>query len=277
MLLGIKLTKEEKAHIQTGNIRAESKRAEPVTKWPAHSVKRSASKPQARGHATPTATELTELEYRDLAKMFTKALPLDGEEYGDTVEDFLQQIKALPHTAKIALRTAYIFGSKARKEEREDLFQSLALAVLKKGADDERLAYAIARCDWVDWWKSQHTSEQKRCYWTGIATETHCEKCERTHGKVYGKCPYLGYERVASLDLEQTNRDGETYTLADVLAGETDFEIQMDGKLDAARILSVMPEKIRAVVERRLTGQLVHPFDALAVQEWAQTHSFLLA
>ena len=57
----------------------------------------------------------------------------------------------------MALKVAYVFSRKVPRQEREDLYQDIALAVFKAKTKDERLAYAIARCDWRNWWR-RHTS-----------------------------------------------------------------------------------------------------------------------
>ena len=84
--------------------------------------------------------------------MLVKAMPLEGQDYADKINEYLGIIKAMPQTAKVALKSAYIFSRKVPREEREDLFQDLTLAILKARTKDERLAYTIARCDWRNWW-----------------------------------------------------------------------------------------------------------------------------
>jgi hypothetical protein len=66
--------------------------------------------------------------YRDIAKMLASALPVEAEEFRDRVEVNLEAIQSLSTEAKIALKSAYIFSRKVPREEREDLFQDLALA-----------------------------------------------------------------------------------------------------------------------------------------------------
>jgi len=80
--------------------------------------------------------------------MLASALPVEGEDFGDKVNEYLETIKALPREAKLAMKVGYIFSRKVPRQEREDMFQDIALAVFKVKARDERLAYAIARCDW---------------------------------------------------------------------------------------------------------------------------------
>jgi hypothetical protein len=189
---------------------------------------------KAERKAIAKAVPLTELTYRRIATMFVKALPVDGEEYAVKVEEYLTIIKALPREAKIALRMAYVFGSKAPIEEREDLFQELALALLKAKAKDERLAYAIARCDWRNWWGKyrirQHTS----------------------------------------LDSVVDDGEGNATTLGELIVGEADFEEKMDGKLEAHRIWQKLDSfpAIKTLVAKRLTGRPLSNLERDTLNRW---------
>lgn len=196
------------------------------------------------GKASPKHVELMELTYRHIAKMLVQALPITGDDMSAKVEEYHKVIKALPASARYALRAAYIFGSKAPREEREDLFQELALKALQARADSEKLAYAIARADWVDWWKSY----------------------KRNRGFI-----------TTSLESVTMDNDGHTVTLGRLLVGECDFELKMDGQLDAERIFDSLPDNLKRIVERRLTGQMVSPFEHLELTEWAAKHAMMLA
>ncbi len=162
---------------------------------------------------------LEDVTYRHVAKMLASALPVEDAEFGDKVEEYLEAIKALPQEAKNALKTAYIFSRKVPREEREDLFQDIALAVFRAKTSDEKLAYAIARCDWQDFWKKytirQHTS----------------------------------------LDSVVSDSEGSTATLADLLVGECEFENKQNGKFEAERIWSLIPDNIKPIVLKKLEGK----------------------
>ena len=97
------------------------------------------------------AKQYIEVTYRDIAKMLASALPIEGDGFGCQVNDNLEVIKRLPLEAKHALKVAFVFSRKVPRHEREDLFQDIALAVLKVKTRDERWAYSIARCDWKNW------------------------------------------------------------------------------------------------------------------------------
>ena len=160
-----------------------------------------------------------EVTYRDIAKMMSSAHPVEGEEFSLKVSETLEAIKSLPQEAKIALKVAYVFSRKVPRQEREDLYQDIALAVFKAKTKDERLAYAIARCDWKNWWRQFKV---------------------RQH---------------LSLDSVTEDNDGNPVTLAELLVGECEFELKMDGKMDAQRIWDRLPYYIKPMVQNRLLGK----------------------
>jgi len=157
--------------------------------------------------------------YRQIAKMLCSALPVQNEDFTLKVEEYLTAIKAMPIEAKNALKVAYVFSRKVPREEREDLFQDIALAVLKAKAKDEKLAYAIARMDWLDWWRRysirQHTS----------------------------------------LDSVINDTEGNSTTLGELIVGAVQFEHMVDGKIEAERLWSKIPDNIKPLVLKRLEGK----------------------
>lgn len=165
--------------------------------------------------------QITEITYRHIAKMLCSALPVEGQDFGDKVNQYLHTIKAMPKEAKVALRSAYIFSRKVPREEREDMFQELFTAIWEVKTKDEPFAYAIARCDWRNWWQKYMT---------------------RQH--------YLA----GSLNQTVTDNDSQEVELAELIVGETEFEFKMDGKLDAERIWDKLPDMIKPIIQRRLLG-----------------------
>lgn len=194
--------------------------------------------------ASPRPVALDELTYRHIAKMFVQALPHTDDDLNERIEQYLTVIKAMPGPARFALRAAYIFGSKAPREEREDLFSDLVLKLLQAQADNERLAYSIARCDWLDWWRDY----------------------KRTRGYI-----------TTSLESVTQDEDGHQVTLGSLLVGECEFEIKMDGELDAERLFDRLPDWARRLVERRLTGQKTSPSECRLLTKWASDHAMMLA
>jgi len=166
--------------------------------------------------------QLKDITYRHVAKMMASALPIEGQEFSLKIEHYLDTIKRLPQEAKTALKSAYIFSRKVPREEREDLFQDIALAVLKVKTKDERLAYAIARCDWRDFWSKYKIRQHY------------------------------------SLDSVVEDTEGNPVTLGEMLVGETEFERKMDGKLDAERIYNLLPLHIQPIIDKRLIGKALN-------------------
>lgn len=159
-----------------------------------------------------------EVTYRNIAKMLASALPVQGAEFGHKVEQYLTTINKLDIETKNALKSAYIFSRKVPREEREDLFQDIALAVFKAKTKDMKLAYAIARCDWIDFWKRYKI---------------------RQH---------------LSLDSVTEDDTGNPVTLAELLVGETEFERKMADKMDADNMYNSLPLNIQPLITKRLLG-----------------------
>jgi hypothetical protein len=161
-----------------------------------------------------------DITYRHIAKMMCSHLKVEGTEYSIAVENMLVSIQALPIEAKHALKCAYIFSRKAPREEREDLFQDLMLKLLQARIGDEKLTYAVARCDWMDWWKR--------------------------------------YKIRAHLSLDESvsqDESGNPVTLGDLLVNEIRFETMVDGKLDAEYIWSKLPVTIKPIITKRLQSK----------------------
>lgn len=181
-------------------------------------------------------------EYRKIAKVFASGLPIEGQEFGQKVNEFLTVIKQLQPEVRVALKAAYVFASKVPKEEREDMFQDLTLALLERKTKDERLAYSIARFDWIDWWRKYKV---------------------RSH---FG------------LSLESTVKDqdgNETY-LRELLVGECEFERKLDGKLDGDRLWAKLPKAIQLVVQRRLEGRALNKAEQKRLERFVHGNPMLL-
>lgn len=185
-------------------------------------------------------SQVQDVTYRNIAKMLAKALPIEGEEFGSKVEENIATIKKLPKTARIALRSAFIFGSKVPSQEREDMFQDISLAILKARVTDERLAYAIARCDWRDWW-----------------------------GKYRIRQHY-------SLDSVIESDDGNPTTLGELIVGEAEFETKMNGKLDGERIWNALPDCIKPIIQSRLLGKALNATDRQRLSRWVRKDGYKL-
>jgi len=179
--------------------------------------------------------------HRDIAKMMVSALPVGGEEFGSKVEEYIDTIRALPAPAKVALKTAYIFSRKVPREEREDMFQDLAMAVLKTQTGDERLAYAVARCDWKNWWSKFKIRQHY------------------------------------SLDSVVDDGEGNKVALSELIIGECEFEIKANGDLDAQRIWDLLPGDIQGIVQKRLIQQPLTNRERARLSYWTGTQGYKVA
>ena len=179
-----------------------------------------------------------DVTYRNIAKMFASALPVDGAEFGQKVNQYLATIMKLDTETKNALKSAYIFSRKAPREEREDLFQDIALAVYKVKTKDMKLAYAIARCDWMDFWK---------------------------HYKI---------RQHYSLDSVTEDDTGNPVTFGELLVGETEFERKMADKLDAERIYNLLPSNIQPLIDKRLIGKALTNVERSALSKYIRKDGY---
>ena len=69
---------------------------------------------------------------------------------------------------------------------------------------------------------------------------------------------------------------GYAVTMGELVVGECDFEFKLDGKIDAERLYLKLPDKLKAVVQKKLLGQMVSPFDNEDLQKWGAKHAMLL-
>jgi len=179
------------------------------------------------------------VSYRDIAKMLVKAMPVELEDFRTKVEEYIEAIKAMPNEAKIALKSAYIFSSKVPQDEREDMFQELALTLLKERTKDERLAYAVARCDWQNWWSKFRI---------------------RQH-----------YSLDSTIDA-----DGQV-TLGETLVGECEFDLKINGDIDGQALYEQLPSFVKALVDIRLRGEPLRGGNRMLLNKWVATKPMILA
>lgn len=183
---------------------------------------------------------IKDITYRNIAMMLVKAMPVDGEQFTDKVSEYTAIIQAMPIEHKLALRSAYIFSAKVPREEREDMFQELAIALLENGTKSPALAYSIARCDWRNWWSKYKIRQHY------------------------------------SLDTVVNDSDDTLATFGELVIGECDFDIRMNSEIECQRIVKMLPDKLKRVVKMTLLGQMVSPWDRLELQQWGIKHAMSL-
>ena len=177
-------------------------------------------------------------ELRQVAKMMARVISPD-EELGENIGIILGELKGLKPECRLALKEAYIWSRKAPAEEREDLFQELFLRLWEGKVAEEKLAYAIARCDWRDWWRKYKV---------------------RQH---------------FSLDEPLDDTEGAK-SLSEMLVGEAEFETKMCLHLDCQTIINAMPKYVKEVVTRHLYGRPIRPNERRLIDRWAKANMSLL-
>lgn len=195
----------------------------------------------------PEAMQKHEATTRNIAKMLASRLGLEDQEYTEAVDRILGELQRLPQMQRDALRAAYIFSRRAPAEEREDLYQELTLRLLELRPNSERLAYAIARCDWRDWWRSymlhgQHESTERLA--------------DAESGGDYGEGAI----------------DRQLYHSA-LLVGECEH----DARIDARTLYNGLPRHIQQIVARQLSGHRISGGDRLTLRKWVASRPTVLA
>lgn len=179
---------------------------------------------------------------RDIAKMLASTLPVEGDEFGQMVSAIEAQLKPMTKRDKpslLALQTAFIFSHKVPRQEREDLFQELFLTLWEKRISDNGIAYAVAHCDWANWWRAYKI---------------------RSH---------------YSLDSVANNESGDTF--GDLLVDVCDFEAQICGKINGDRLLETLPDYVRKIVQKRLDGHSLTGGEAIMLRKFVASRPTVLA
>lgn len=197
----------------------------------------------------PQATIQHDFTYRNIAKMLASALLEDGEDFATHVEEYLEVINTLPTDSKRALHYAYIFSRKAPQQERNDLYQELAIRLLESRPINDKLAYSIARCDWKDWWRSFKLRVNYN--WQSIERMADTEE-----GGGYG----------------QEAIDRQIYHSA-LLQGEVEFE----RKVDIDILWNKLPERIQAIISKQIAGYCPTGAERVALCNYLKAHSTMLA
>lgn len=179
--------------------------------------------------------------FRQVAIMLAKALPLQGGEFRLKVEEFTKTIQGMSKESKVALRSAYVFSQKVPKQEREDLFQELFLTLWSARVGDERLAYTVARCDWMNWWKA------------------------------------FAFRQHYSLDSVVEDAKGNKASYGELLVGECEFERYIDGKIDGERLYETLPYWVKSLVNKRLEGKPIRWQERKLLDKWVASKPMCLA
>lgn len=219
------------------------------------------------------------ITHRDIAKMLCKAMPIEDQAYEEKIESYIEVIGKLKPEQKLALRCAYLFSAKVPREEREDFFQDIALALLKAKQRDEKLAYAIARCDWIDFWKKRHIRSEELCIRTGDYTQRHYNDCSMVNKPAScHDCAYAAIvPMVQSFDSCIDDGEGNEVALGELIIGEADFEFRLDGEIEAERIWNKLPSHIKPIVHKRLIGKPLTKQEHNVFGYWLKKDGYKLA
>jgi hypothetical protein len=167
---------------------------------------------------------LTQANYQQVARAAIGAASSfdDDTHYIQLIKSTASAFQKLSVNGKLAIEAAYIFSRKVPMPERQDFFQELVLAILEAGTETAAFAYAIARRDWQDFWKTYKLHSQ---YYEGYLSEV------------------------------ITNSDGEETELAELLVGEVEFENKQIDKLDSRKLWQQIPTDIQRLIVKRLQGK----------------------
>ena len=214
--------------------------------------------------------------YRQIAKFLCRALPIEGTSFGDRVTEVTDTIKAMPKAQRQALQCAYIFSHKVPRQERDDLFQELTLVILESQTEDIRLSYAIARCDWINFWQKYKTKqfyqlqfdpEDETSYRIGI-NSVHLE----TLTNVSGDMAEIASEvRAEVIDKHEQRLVRETFI------AEVDWELRQCEKIDAKRVWNSLPDRIKRIAQDRLVGKALNRADQKYLERFIQSNPMILA
>lgn len=199
--------------------------------------------------------DYVKVKNRDIARMFVKAMPLKDSEILDKTNEYVEAIRKLPVKARLALKLAYVFSSKVPYQEREDLFQELALHLYKAKVKNESLAYTIAKCDWVDWYRSYYKHSQFFA----------------------GSLDSLDIDNLLSNDSEnEANHEfngKDLKRLQDVLTTSIEFEA-IEDKDKANQLWESLPLAIKPIVAKRLQGMRLLNNERRTLHYWLNTKGY---
>ena len=191
---------------------------------------------------------------RQIAKHLVKGLPLEGAAFKAEVDEVTKAIDKLAAEQRQALKCAYVFASKVPRQEREDVFQELFTKLLENGATSERLQYVIARCDWVEWWRRYKVRQN---YSLDVNLDAEVSETLDINDV---KLEDLANRSAEMQDIVTETRQAlalqhEGRLFRESFVAQVDFETQIIDKLEARRIWQALPDRVKAIAEKRLLGR----------------------
>jgi hypothetical protein len=186
---------------------------------------------------TDKNTDITRVTARQVAKMLCHALAtIDIEDYRNAVDTYMVTLESLTKSQLHALKLAYVFSRRCQPQERDDLYQEIALSVLEHGGDNCKLQYAIARNNWRSFIHNYYR-----------------------HGN------YQGHSLNELID----DGDNNQVERVDIIVGAGEYELISE--LDTKVIMDSLPRHVRDVVLKRMTGAIMTTYDRLTLMRFRQS------
>ena len=214
--------------------------------------------------------------YRQIAKMLCRALPIEGAEFGNKVSQVTNTVKAMPKAQKQALQCAYIFSHKVPRQERDDLFQEITLAIWESQTEDIKLAYAIARCDWLDWWDKFKTKQHYQLEFNPDDETSYRVGINQVHLETLTNVSVDMAEIVSEVRADVIDKH-EQRLLSETFIAEVDWELRQCEKIDAKRVWNSLPPRIQKLARDRLVGKALNPADRKYLSRFVQSNPMILA
>jgi hypothetical protein len=236
----------------------------------------------------PTNIKVTMLESKLPKRKRAKLSP-----FRVNVDWITTELDSLPQEVKTSLACAYVFSSRVPRQEREDMLQGLVANLLQfikdkswtVGLDgsgivstlwtgytlSESLAYRIAKCDTLDYWRrikghSQECESVEAIAESPDILDYSQEEFRKAienmefdnHTTEVLKVEKILHESIKETKVQYTSEANRRKELKDVyynLQDSIEYENQVIGKLDFKATMSQLPKAIKKIVTR-LTDKL---------------------
>jgi DNA-directed RNA polymerase specialized sigma24 family protein len=200
---------------------------------------------------------------RDIALMFAKHSGFtDWHDIERLTDDYLKSIKKMPKNQILALKMAYVFSSRLPIEDRQDMFQELFIALFQARVKDEKLAYTITRCNWVDFYRGY---ERKQNMYGGSLDTLDLNDIELIENQNNDIAYHSDMPDRSSMNARDKR------TIREYLTGALEYE-QIDSDIDTHKFLKSMPKDIRSIVVKRMSGDKLENKEYKRLDYWVKIH-----
>ena len=238
---------------------------------------------KAKAHTTSKAkakrayAPQTDNQNQRIANWLAVNLPIYDDTHttgmAELATEYKAKIDAMPKHQQRALKMAYIFAHKVPRQDSEDLFQELALALLECGKSPECNQYIVARRVWVDWWRARYYKVNNE---VSLAYDVEGEVSEK-----------LGINEVLLSELVESNTEmallyeevkSEIADKAESKALSEDFVSATEFSRDnpkAKALWDSLPERIKAIGKARVDKRPVATKDRVYLMRWLRENGDL--